>query len=168
MLVDSFGRNINYLRLAVTDRCNLRCFYCMPANGIRYINRKDLLSFEEMYRMVKMLSHQGVNKLRITGGEPFLRKGIMEFLQEVSKIEGIDQINVTTNGTFTKDKVRALEEMGIHSINLSLDSLDADSGFCRLVMDGKKAFIYAFTYTEDEPCLSAIKRAGKSDYLMGK
>ncbi|MGB0432315.1 MAG: GTP 3',8-cyclase MoaA, partial [Bacteroidia bacterium] len=124
MLVDSFERQINYLRLAVTDRCNLRCFYCMPENGIKYVLRKDLLSFEEMYRLVKMLSHHGVNKLRITGGEPFVRKGIMEFLQEVSEIKGIDEINVTTNGTFTKNKVKELAKMGINSINLSLDSVD--------------------------------------------
>ncbi|MFY0672962.1 MAG: GTP 3',8-cyclase MoaA [Bacteroidia bacterium] len=124
MLIDSHGRKVNYLRLAVTDRCNLRCFYCMPENGIKYVLRKDLLSFEEMYRLVKMLSHEGVDKLRITGGEPFVRKGIMEFLQETSKISGINEINVTTNGTFTKSKIQELAKLGINSINLSLDSLN--------------------------------------------
>lgn len=126
MLIDSHRRVVNYLRLAVTDRCNLRCFYCMPENGIKYMLRKDLLSFEEMYRLVKILSLQGVDKLRITGGEPFVRKGIMEFLQEVSTIEGINEINVTTNGTFTKDKVAELTKIGVNSINLSLDSLDPE------------------------------------------
>jgi cyclic pyranopterin phosphate synthase len=98
----------------------------MPENGIKYVLRKDLLSFEEMYRLVKMLSLQGVDKIRITGGEPFVRKGIMEFLHEVSKVEGINQINVTTNGTFTRDKVAELAKIGVNSINLSLDSLDPE------------------------------------------
>ncbi|MEM9391211.1 MAG: radical SAM protein, partial [Bacteroidota bacterium] len=84
MLVDNHGRTINYLRLAVTDRCNLRCFYCMPENGIKYVNRKDLLSFEEMERLLLIFSGLGISKLRITGGEPFVRKGIMEFLEKAS------------------------------------------------------------------------------------
>ena len=127
MLKDNHGRVINYVRLAVTDRCNLRCFYCMPENGIKYLNKKSLLSFEEMYRILKVLSHQGISKLRITGGEPFIRKGIMEFLQEVSKIDTLNQIHITTNGTFTQDKIESLERIGIKSINLSLDSLDKEN-----------------------------------------
>lgn len=129
MLFDNYGREINYLRLAVTDRCNLRCFYCMPENGIKYVNREDLLTFEEMERLVRVFSGLGVSKIRITGGEPFVRRGIMEFLQEVSRMETIKEINITTNGTFTKDKIPALEAMGISSINLSLDSLDKQRFF---------------------------------------
>jgi len=129
MLLDNHGREINYLRLAVTDRCNLRCFYCMPENGIRYVNRKDLLTFEEMHRMIRVLSKMGVSKLRITGGEPFLRKGIMDFLGGVSKLEGIEQIHITTNGTFTQEFIPQLEDMGVKSINLSLDSLDKQRFF---------------------------------------
>lgn len=129
MLVDNHGRTINYLRLAVTDRCNLRCFYCMPENGIKYVDRKDLLSFEEMYRIISVLSEQGISKIRITGGEPFVRKGIMEFLERVSKIEKIEEIHITTNGTFTEDKISQLENIGIKSINLSLDSIDKQRFF---------------------------------------
>ncbi|MDH5475465.1 MAG: GTP 3',8-cyclase MoaA [Cyclobacteriaceae bacterium] len=129
MLVDNHGRTINYLRLAVTDRCNLRCFYCMPENGIKYVDRKDLLSFEEMYRIINVLSNEGISKIRITGGEPFVRKGIMEFLEKVSKINKIEEINITTNGTFTEDKIAHLEDLGIKSINLSLDSLDKQRFF---------------------------------------
>lgn len=124
MLVDNHGRIINYVRLAVTDRCNLRCFYCMPESGIKYMNKKELLSFEEMYRMLNAFGELGISKLRITGGEPFVRTGIMEFLHQVKKIKQIDQVHITTNGTFTKDKIGELEEIGIKSINLSLDSLD--------------------------------------------
>lgn len=124
MLVDNHGRTINYLRLAVTDRCNLRCFYCMPENGIKYVNRKDLLSFEEMERLLIIFSDLGISKLRITGGEPFVRKGIMEFLARASTIQKLEEIHITTNGTFTSDKVNQLESLGIKSVNLSLDSLD--------------------------------------------
>ncbi len=117
------------MRLAVTDRCNLRCFYCMPENGIKYLNKKSLLTFEEMYRIIKVFGDEGISKLRITGGEPFIRKGIMEFLGEVSQIKNIEKIHITTNGTFTEDKIEDLERMGIDSINLSLDSLDKDRFF---------------------------------------
>jgi molybdenum cofactor biosynthesis protein A len=124
MLTDQYGREINYLRLAVTDRCNLRCFYCMPEQGIQYIDRKDLLSFEEMYRLIRVSGTLGISKVRITGGEPFVRKGIMDFLGRIAEIQEIEQINITTNGSFTKNFIPELEQMGIHSINLSLDSLD--------------------------------------------
>ena len=129
MLVDNHGREINYVRLAVTDRCNLRCFYCMPETGIKYANRKDLLSFEEMHRLMHIFGDLGISKLRITGGEPFVRKGIMEFLEGVSEIENIRQIHITTNGTFTEDYIPRLEELGVKSVNLSLDSLDKQRFF---------------------------------------
>jgi len=129
MLIDNHGREINYLRLAVTDRCNLRCFYCMPENGIKYMNRKDLLSFEEMTRLIRIFGDLGVSKIRITGGEPFVRKGIMSFLKGVSELATIKEINITTNGTFTVEQIPALEKMGIKSVNLSLDSLDSQRFF---------------------------------------
>ena len=124
MLFDNHGRKINYLRLAVTDRCNLRCFYCMPEEGIQYIPRKELLSYEEMERIVKVMVRLGISKVRITGGEPFLRKGMMDFLRRLSQIEGLHTLNITTNGTLTSNKIQELISLGIHSVNLSLDSLD--------------------------------------------
>ena len=129
MLIDNHGRLINYLRLAVTDRCNLRCFYCMPENGINYIKKNDLLSFEEMFRLIRVFGDLGVSKIRITGGEPFVRNGIMSFLREISELASISEISITTNGTFTLDKISALEKMGIKSVNLSLDSLDSQRFF---------------------------------------
>ncbi|MEM9326335.1 MAG: GTP 3',8-cyclase MoaA [Bacteroidota bacterium] len=129
MLKDNHGRTINYMRLAVTDRCNLRCFYCMPEEGIKYVDREDLLTFEEMHRMIRAFGDLGISKLRITGGEPFVRKGIMDFLDKVSREPSIEQINITTNGTFTEDKIIDLERMGIKSINLSLDTLDKERFF---------------------------------------
>ena len=124
MLYDNHGRRINYLRLAVTDRCNLRCFYCMPEEGIKYLPKKELLSYEEMERIVRLLASLGINKLRITGGEPFLRKGMMDFISSLNQIEGIDVLNITTNGTLTKHLIPDFKKVGIKSVNLSLDSLD--------------------------------------------
>ena len=123
-LFDNHGRPINYLRLAVTDRCNLRCFYCMPEEGIKYVARQQLLTYEEMVRMVSVLVPLGINKLRLTGGEPFLRRDFMDFLRTISSIEGLDQINLTTNGTLTEKYVPELKALGIHSVNLSIDTLD--------------------------------------------
>lgn len=128
-LYDNHGRLINYLRLAVTDRCNLRCFYCMPENGIDYEARKDLLSYEEMRRIVQFLVTMGIEKLRITGGEPFVRKDMMDFLHAMSQLKGLNQINITTNGTLTEPLVPEFKKMGIHSVNLSLDTLDPQRFF---------------------------------------
>ena len=124
MLIDNHGRPVNYLRLAVTDRCNLRCFYCMPHEGIDFLPKNNLLSFEEMYRLVSLLAEMGVSKVRITGGEPFVRKELMDFLWQISKIKGIEKINLTTNGVLTSPYIPELKKLGISSINLSLDSLD--------------------------------------------
>ncbi len=125
-LFDNHGRPINYLRLAVTDRCNLRCFYCMPEEGIKYVDRSDLLSYEEMERLIRLLAGMGIDKLRITGGEPFVRKDMMEFLTRIREIEGLRKINITTNGTLTGELIPRLAEIGINSVNLSLDSLDRE------------------------------------------
>ncbi|MCB0632337.1 MAG: GTP 3',8-cyclase MoaA [Saprospiraceae bacterium] len=128
-IYDNHGRRISYLRLAVTDRCNLRCFYCMPEQGITYVPREDLLSYEEMLRLVQVLTTLGVDKVRITGGEPFIRKDMPDFLRALSRMEGLQQINITTNGTTTAALVPELARMGIHSVNLSLDTLDKDRFF---------------------------------------
>ncbi len=124
MLVDQHGRIINYLRLAVTDRCNLRCFYCMPAEGIDYIDRKELLSYEEMLRLCTLLVAQGVKKIRITGGEPFLRKDLISFLEKLASIPGLEEWHLTTNGTLSTDLVAQLKKLNVASVNLSLDTLD--------------------------------------------
>ncbi len=124
MLYDNHGRRINYLRLAVTDRCNLRCFYCMPEEGIDYVPRSELLTYEEMLRLARVLCAKGIDKIRITGGEPFLRRDLPYFLTELSRTPGLRNISLTTNGTLTTDLVPRFAEMGIRSVNLSVDSLD--------------------------------------------
>lgn len=115
---------MNYVRLAVTDRCNLRCFYCMPAEGINYVPRADLLTYEEMLRLLENLTEMGISKLRITGGEPFLRKGLSEFLEKAREIPGIESIHITTNGVLTKRYLPLLKKIKVDSVNLSLDTLD--------------------------------------------
>ena len=129
MLYDNHGRIINYLRLAVTDRCNLRCFYCMPEEGIKYVPKQSLLSYEEMERTIRLLVGMGVDKVRITGGEPFVRKDMMSFLKRLSKVDGLKKINLTTNGTLTAPLIPDLKKLGIRSVNLSLDSLDKERFF---------------------------------------
>lgn len=128
-VIDNHGRPISYLRLAVTDRCNLRCFYCMPEEGIKYVPKPHLLTWEEMERIIRLLTSMGVDKVRITGGEPFVRRGIMEFLEEIRQIEGLRQINITTNGVLTAPLVPEFKRLGIKSVNLSLDSLDRQRFF---------------------------------------
>lgn len=126
MLTDQFGRRISYLRLAVTDRCNLRCQYCMPAHGIDIVDKHELLTYKEMYRIVRVLSELGVDKVRLTGGEPFVRKDFIHFLESLSFNDKLKEINITTNGALISGHIPALERIGIHAINLSLDTLQKD------------------------------------------
>ncbi|MCG8749333.1 GTP 3',8-cyclase MoaA [Tenacibaculum finnmarkense] len=126
-LIDNFGRQISYIRLAVTDRCNLRCQYCMPAHGIDIVPRKELLTYKEMYRIIRVLTELGVNKVRLTGGEPFARKDFMSFLEMLSYNDLLDEINITTNGVLVAQHITTLEKLKkVKTINLSIDSLHAD------------------------------------------
>lgn len=125
-LRDKFGRKITYLRLAVTDRCNLRCQYCMPAQGIDIVDRTELLSYKEMYRITRVLSELGVNKVRLTGGEPFVRKDFVNFLESLSFNDKLKEINITTNGALISNHIDKLEAYKISSINLSIDSLQKE------------------------------------------
>src|SRR5690348_5316707 len=97
-IYDNHGRPLNYLRLAVTDRCNLRCFYCMPEKGIHYLPKKELLSFEEIERLITIVASMGITKVRLTGGEPFLRNDVMDLIRKIKSIHGIKDIHLTTNG----------------------------------------------------------------------
>ena len=128
-LVDNFGRPIHYLRLAVTDRCNMRCFYCMPHEGIRFARQHALLSFDEMERLVRVLGDLGISKIRLTGGEPFVRKGILPFLDRLAGMELMQAIAITTNGVLTSKYLDRLDDWRVGGVNLSLDSLDPDRFF---------------------------------------
>lgn len=125
-LVDSFGRQITYLRLAVTDRCNLRCTYCMPAEGANIVERKELLTYKEMYRITRVLTELGVNKIRLTGGEPFVRKDFIGFIKMLSFNDLLEEINITTNGALIHQHIPILSSLKVKTVNLSLDSLQPE------------------------------------------
>ena len=129
MLKDRHGRTINYLRLAVTDRCNLRCFYCMPEEGLDWLGRQELMTYEEMLHLCSVFVKMGIEKIRITGGEPFVRKGFMSFLTKLSQLNGLQHLTITTNGVLTAPYVPELKKIGVRSVNLSLDTLDRNRFF---------------------------------------
>ena len=123
-LKDNHGRLITYLRLAITDRCNLRCRYCRPESGVPFIPHQEILTFEELERLVHIFTSLGINKVRVTGGEPFSRRGSLSFLSRLAEVEGISQLHVTTNGVKTARHLDALQDLGLAGMNLSLDTLD--------------------------------------------
>lgn len=125
-LFDNHGRPLNYLRLAVTDRCNLRCFYCMPAEGIKYLPKKELLTFEEIERLVALLAAMGISKIRLTGGEPFVRNDLMKLIRSIVEIPGVRDLHITTNGILTAPHIPELKKLGIASVNLSMDTLNRE------------------------------------------
>ncbi len=132
---DNFGRTINYLRLSVTDRCNLRCQYCMPASGIEQTACSEILRFEQMLRIVAAAARLGIRKVRITGGEPLVRKGLIDFLQKLSALRGIEEIALTTNGILLADCAAHLHRAGVRHLNISLDSLHPET-FARITRGG--------------------------------
>ena len=129
ILIDNYGRKIDYLRISVTDRCNLRCTYCMPEK-MKFMSKKDILSFDEMYELCEHFIARGIKKIRITGGEPLVRKGILEFINNLKSFKNmnmLDEITLTTNGTLLEDYSKELKNSGIDRINISLDTLNEET-----------------------------------------
>lgn len=125
-LVDKHGRSVTYLRLSITDRCNLRCRYCMPEKGVTVLGHREILSYEELERLAGLFTGLGVRKIRITGGEPFVRKGCLEFLERLKTDNpGLD-LRLTTNGVAVMPHLAGLKRLGINGLNLSLDTMDPD------------------------------------------
>ena len=124
---DSFGREISYMRISVTDRCNMRCKYCMPEEGIENLGHDKILSFEEIERIVRASVALGINKFRLTGGEPLARKGIVSLVERLAKINGVEELVMTTNGTMLAEQAEALKKAGLQRINISVDSLKYDT-----------------------------------------
>lgn len=121
LIQDRFSRTISYLRLSITDRCNLRCLYCLPPATL--VSHSELLSYEEMLRVVQIAVNMGMNKLRLTGGEPLVRRGILDFIHKLNRIEGLEEIRLTTNGVLLHDMATELHRAGIRNLNISLDSM---------------------------------------------
>ena len=134
-MTDEFSRSITYLRVSVTDLCNLRCRYCMPACGVAKRGHDDILSFEEIWEIVSAAAKLGVRKVRITGGEPLVRPGLPELCRRISSIPGIEELVVTTNGLLLAEQAEALKNAGVRRVNISLDTLDPEK-FSRMTRGG--------------------------------
>ncbi|MBF9015003.1 MULTISPECIES: GTP 3',8-cyclase MoaA [unclassified Oceanispirochaeta] len=125
-MLDSFEREISYLRISVTDRCNLRCIYCMPEEGVEKKRHEDCLSFEQITEIAKEAVALGISKIRLTGGEPLVRKGICALVAQLKGIEGLKTLGMTTNGHYLEQYAKGLKESGLDSLNISLDTLDPE------------------------------------------
>jgi len=155
-LKDAFSRNINYLRISVTDRCNLRCVYCMPAEGVRWIPHSEILSYEDILRVVEAAAELGVSKVRVTGGEPTVRAGIADFVRMLAQVPGLDDISMTTNGIALPRLAGPLKEAGLKRVNISLDTLKADR-FKAITRVGKLGDALAGIRAAQEAGLSPVK-----------
>jgi GTP 3',8-cyclase len=125
-LIDTFGRLHSNLRISVTDRCNIRCFYCMPEEGVKFMERTEILTYEEIERFVRVATRLGVTKLRITGGEPLVRKDLSRLIRLLAPMEGIDDIALTTNGVLLEEQAAELYDAGLRRLNIHLDTLDRE------------------------------------------
>jgi GTP 3',8-cyclase len=135
-MFDSYNRRINYLRISVTDRCNLRCTYCMPEEGIALMQHADILSFEEIMEVVDASIAIGVDKIRITGGEPLVRKGIVQLVQMIASKSAIVDLGMTTNGQLLEQYAQPLKDAGLHRVNVSLDTMNPEK-YTRITRGGK-------------------------------
>lgn len=145
-MYDRFDRHINYLRISVTDRCNLRCTYCMPAEGIQLLRHEDILSFDEITEVARVAVGMGVRKIRLTGGEPLVRRGIVDLVRMIASIPEIDDLSMTTNGILLDQSAVPLKEAGLQRVNVSLDTLDPEKyrvitrgGMLDKVLEGLKS-----------------------------
>ena len=123
-MIDRYGRRLNYLRVSITDRCNLRCVYCMPPDGIEKVAHAQVLTYEELIRLARIMVGLGVEKIRLTGGEPLVRHDVYRFLDDLSAIDGLTDVSLTTNGVFLEDNLDRIRRAGVTRLNLSLDTLD--------------------------------------------
>ena len=137
-MLDNQGRNIRYLRLSVTDRCNFRCRYCMPAEGVCKREHSEMLSFEELTEIVRTAVSLGVSKVRLTGGEPLVRRGIVDLCRSLRTIDGLDELTMTTNGALLPQYAAELKQAGVDRLNISLDTLNEDK-FASLTRGGSLA-----------------------------
>lgn len=126
-MIDVYKRKIDYIRISITDRCNLRCVYCMPKEGIKLIEHNDILSYEEIIRLCKLFVKIGISKVKITGGEPLVRKDVHKLIKAIKEVDGIDNVTLTTNGILLEDQIDNLVKAGLDAINISIDTLNDDT-----------------------------------------
>lgn len=140
---DRLGREIDYIRISITDRCNLRCVYCMPGCGVPSVPHDMILRFDEIVRLVKIFCSIGIKNVKITGGEPLVRKGTVDLIKDIKSVEGIEKVSMTTNGILLSENLEALAEAGVDSINISLDTLDRQKYLNITGFDGLDAVLKA-------------------------
>ncbi len=155
-MLDPYKRRINYLRISVTDRCNLRCVYCMPAAGVRPLSHDDILTYDEIVDVVRAAVTIGVNKVRFTGGEPLVRKGIVDLVAMVSEIQGIDDLSMTSNGLLLHKYAELLKNAGLQRVNISLDTLDPDK-YAQITRGGDINQVFAGIQAAQAAGLAPIK-----------
>jgi GTP 3',8-cyclase len=156
MLIDPFGRAITYLRISVTDRCNLRCVYCMPTDGIAWQSHENILRFEEIAALVKVAASHGVREVRLTGGEPLVRSGLTDLVALIAAIPGIEDISLTTNGLLLEKMAGPLAAAGLKRINVSLDTLDPEK-YLRITRGGSLEKVWAGIEAAERAGLQPIK-----------
>jgi cyclic pyranopterin phosphate synthase len=156
-LVDGHGRSIGDVRISVTDRCNFRCQYCMPAEGLPWLNRSELLSYEEITRLVSLLASMGVHDVRLTGGEPLVRKELWRLVESLSAIEDVHDLSLTTNGYLLARQVEDLVRAGLRRVNVSLDSLAPDRFFQLTRRDSLHQVLEGLEAAQKHPELRPIK-----------
>ena len=156
MMLDQYSREINYLRVSITDRCNLRCIYCRPQEGISLQGHGDILRYEEMIRVISVAVKMGLIKVRLTGGEPLVRRGFVEFIAELKRLDGLKDISLTTNGILLAEFSRGIYDAGINRINISLDSLNQDKYF-QITRGGNLADVLRGIARAEEAGFSPIK-----------
>lgn len=162
---DTFGRTIDYLRISVTDRCNLRCVYCMPREGVPFIPHGQMLTYEDIVSFTRFAVSRGIRKVRLTGGEPLVRKGIADLVRSLAALPGIQDLGMTTNGLLLEEMAAPLKEAGLHRLNVSLDTLDPQryerltrGGSLKKVLQGIQAAKKAGFGTADAPIkLNCVK-----------
>ena len=153
---DQFQRNIDYLRISVTDRCNLRCKYCMPSEGMKWMPHEAILTFEEILRIMRISTQLGFRRFRITGGEPLVRKGILNFLQEGAKLPGVEDLMLTTNGLLLPEMAFDLKAAGVRRVNISLDTMDAKR-FHEITRGGDVSTVIQGVFRSLEAGLNPVK-----------
>lgn len=155
-MYDRFKRNINYLRISVTDRCNLRCTYCMPKDGIKLMEHDDILSFEEIEEFTRLAVRNGITKVRLTGGEPLVRKGIENLVEILSNIDGVEDLSMTTNGILLDQFANKLKAAGLNRVNISMDTVNPER-YCEITRNGDFQKVISGIEAAQKVGLSPIK-----------
>lgn len=156
MFIDSFGRAVTYLRISLTDRCNLRCVYCMPKEGLQWQPRADQLSVDEIVRVVETAAQGGVRRVRLTGGEPLVHPHVVEIVRRIASIQNIEEVSLTTNAMLLERLAHPLADAGLKRVNISLDSLDADK-FKRITRGGDLTRVWKGIAAAERAHLAPIK-----------